>query len=149
MALTSFLNTFAGNPLDRASDRRTNAQWLAEQLASPDSLGFAMWNGRPFVEKAGDGGDLQIAYLPAKRLHLFALHVAPDAIDLARCRCRSFFPHHRTGRPTPEADAWAWKSIRDLAWCGKNMTRVLQAQDWAAILALPEVARIEVDVTSA
>jgi NAD+ diphosphatase len=66
MALTSFLNTFAGNPLDRASDRRTNVQWLAEQLASPDSLGFAMWNGRPFVEKAGEGGDLQIAYLPAK-----------------------------------------------------------------------------------
>src|SRR6185369_12255679 len=66
MALQSFQNTFAGNPLDRASDRRTNSAWLAEQLASPDSLGFAMWNGRPFVEKAGDGGDLQIAYLPAK-----------------------------------------------------------------------------------
>jgi NAD+ diphosphatase len=66
MALQSFQNTFAGNPLDRASDRRANSAWLAEQLASPDSLGFAMWNGRPFVEKAGDGGDLQIAYLPAK-----------------------------------------------------------------------------------
>jgi NAD+ diphosphatase len=66
MALQSFQNTFAGNPLDRASDRRTNAAWLAEQLASPDSLGFAMWNGRPFVEKASEGGDLQIAYLPAR-----------------------------------------------------------------------------------
>ena len=66
MALQSFQNIFAGNPLDRASDRRTNAAWLAEQLASPDSLGFVMWNGRPFVEKAAEGGDLQIAYLPAK-----------------------------------------------------------------------------------
>jgi NAD+ diphosphatase len=65
MALDVFLNTFAGNPLDRASDRRTDAAWLSEQLASPDSLGFAMWNGRPFVEPSRDGG-LQIAYLPAK-----------------------------------------------------------------------------------
>ncbi len=89
----------------------------------------------------------EFAYLPTKRLHLFALHVAPGAIELARCGCRSFFAHHRTGKPTPEADAWAWKSIRDLGWCGKNMTRVLQSQDWPAILALPEIARIEVDDT--
>lgn len=65
MPLTAFQNTFAGNPLDRASDRRTDAAWLAEQLASADSLGFVMWNGRPFVEPAKDGG-VQIAYLPAK-----------------------------------------------------------------------------------
>jgi NAD+ diphosphatase len=65
MPLQSFLNTFAGNPLDRASDRRANAEWLAAQLASSNSLGLAMWNGRPFVEKTKDGG-AQIAYLPAK-----------------------------------------------------------------------------------
>jgi 8-oxo-dGTP pyrophosphatase MutT (NUDIX family) len=91
----------------------------------------------------------QFAYLPAKRLHLFALHVAPDAIELAACRCRCFFPHYRTGKPTPEADAWAWKSLHDLAWCGKNMSRVLQSQDWAAIQALPEIAHVEVDDTPA
>jgi NAD+ diphosphatase len=66
MALDVFLNTFAGNPLDRASDRRTDVEWLAQQLASPDSLGLALWNGKPFVEKAGEGGDLQIAYLPTR-----------------------------------------------------------------------------------
>jgi NAD+ diphosphatase len=65
MPLASFLNTFAGNPLDRASDRRANAEWLAARLASPDALGLAVWNGRPFVEPGKDGG-LQIAYLPAK-----------------------------------------------------------------------------------
>ncbi|MCR5877710.1 NAD(+) diphosphatase [Phenylobacterium sp. J367] len=65
MALDVFLNTFAGNPLDRASDRRGDADWLAQQLASPDALGLALWNGRPFVEKSADG-DLQIAYLPAR-----------------------------------------------------------------------------------
>jgi NAD+ diphosphatase len=62
MALDAFMNTFAGNPLDRASDRRTDKDWLAGQLKSPDALALALWNGRPFVEPAKDGG-LQIAYL--------------------------------------------------------------------------------------
>jgi NAD+ diphosphatase len=65
MPLDAFFNTFAGNPLDRASDRRSKPEWIAEQLASSESLGFAVWNGRPFVEPAKDGG-MQIAYLPAK-----------------------------------------------------------------------------------
>jgi len=65
MALDSFQNTFAGNPLDRASDRRGDPDWLAAQLASADSLGVAIWNGRPLLEDSKDGGK-QIAYLPAK-----------------------------------------------------------------------------------
>jgi len=65
MPLTAFQNTFAGNPLNRASERRGDAAWLAEQVASSDSLGIALWNGKPFVEKAANG-DLQIAYLPAR-----------------------------------------------------------------------------------
>ena len=65
MALSFFQNTFAGNPLDRASERRGDASWLAEQLGSSESLGIALWNGKPFVEKTKDGG-VQIAYLPAK-----------------------------------------------------------------------------------
>ena len=89
----------------------------------------------------------EFAYLPAKRLHLFALRVADDAVDVSRCSCRSFFPHHRTGLATPEADAWAWKPRADLAaWCGKNMTRVLASIAWADIDALPELAHVDVDV---
>ncbi|MCI3132993.1 NAD(+) diphosphatase [Phenylobacterium aquaticum] len=65
MPLTAFQNTFAGNPLNRASERRGDAAWLAEQVASSESLGIALWNGKPFVEKAANG-DLQIAYLPAR-----------------------------------------------------------------------------------
>ncbi|MDB5418575.1 MAG: MutT/nudix family protein [Phenylobacterium sp.] len=65
MPLEAFMNTFAGNPLDRASDRRPDKAWIAQQLASPDALAFPLWNGRPFVETAKDGG-LQIAYVPAK-----------------------------------------------------------------------------------
>lgn len=71
MPLKSFVNTFAGNPLDRASERRGDAAWLAEQLASSESLGIALWNGKPFVEKTKDGGH-QIAYLPARMVEELA-----------------------------------------------------------------------------
>ena len=71
--------------------------------------------------------------------------VADDAIDLRRCRCRSFFDHHRTGAPTPETDAWGWKPHAPATWCGKNMARVLGSLDWAVMAALPEVSRVEVD----
>jgi NAD+ diphosphatase len=64
MSLTAFMNTFAGNPLDRASERRGDESWLAERLESPDSLGIALWNGKPLVEDAKSGG-AQIAYLTA------------------------------------------------------------------------------------
>jgi len=65
MALDAFMNTFAGNPLDRASDRRSDAEWVARQLASADSLAFPIWEGRPFVEPAAGGG-FQIAYIPTR-----------------------------------------------------------------------------------
>ena len=65
MPLDAFSNTFAGNPLDRASDRRAKPAWVADRLAGPDSLAVAIWNGKPFVEDAKAGGGVQIAYLPA------------------------------------------------------------------------------------
>jgi NAD+ diphosphatase len=65
MALDLFLNTFAGNPLDRASDRRVDSEWLARQLASGESMAVALWNGRPLVED-GKASGLQLSYLPAK-----------------------------------------------------------------------------------
>ena len=89
----------------------------------------------------------EFAYLPAKRLHLFALRVATDGVDIDRYACRSFFPHRHTGQPTPEADAWAWKPLDDLAsWCGKNMTKVLQSLDRGRLAALAVVAPVEVDL---
>ena len=52
MPLTA-LNTFAGNPLDRAGDRRNDPDWLAEQGGRDDALALVMWEGRPLLE-AGD-----------------------------------------------------------------------------------------------
>ncbi len=71
MALVAFTNTFAGNPLDRASDRRADPDWLAEKLAAPDSAALAVWNGQPLVEDA-EGGGAQIAWLAADRARALA-----------------------------------------------------------------------------
>ena len=58
MPLDAFMNTFAGNPLDRSSYRRADPDWVKGKLADPDSLALVMWNGRPMVEtrKSTDGG---------------------------------------------------------------------------------------------
>jgi len=65
MSAAAFVNTFAGNPLDRASDRRVDEQWLAQKLAAPESMAVALWNGKPLVEDA-KGSGVQIAYLRAE-----------------------------------------------------------------------------------
>jgi 8-oxo-dGTP pyrophosphatase MutT (NUDIX family) len=87
-------------------------------------------------------------YLPGKRLHLFAARVAPDAFDPARCRCRSYFPHRTTGRPTPEADAFVWQALGPpTPWAGKNLARLLAGLDRELLARLPVLSRIEVDDT--
>ena len=65
MPISSYphVHTFAGNPLDRASDRRGDARFLAEGLANPDSLALVLWNGQPLVEH-GKGGT-RLAYVAA------------------------------------------------------------------------------------
>jgi len=64
MPLSAFMNVFAGNPLDRASYQRSDADWVKEKLANPDSLSLVMWNGKPMVEVRKAGGS-QIAYVRA------------------------------------------------------------------------------------
>jgi 8-oxo-dGTP pyrophosphatase MutT (NUDIX family) len=105
------------------------------------------WEESGLVLPAAALHDLgEFAYLPGKRLHLFALRVADDAFDPRDCRCRSYYPHHRTGRPMPETDAHAWQPLAELAsWSGKSLAKVLAALPWDALEALPEVAAIEVD----
>ncbi|MBV8682382.1 MAG: NAD(+) diphosphatase [Caulobacteraceae bacterium] len=64
MPLDAFTNTFAGNPLDRASYRRSDEEWIAGRLADPESLAVILWNGRPLLENAKDGSN-QLAYVSA------------------------------------------------------------------------------------
>ncbi len=59
----AFTNIFAGNPLDRASDRRGDAAWIAGQLAADTTLALPLWNGAPFIEDDGEGS-VRLAYIP-------------------------------------------------------------------------------------
>jgi NAD+ diphosphatase len=40
---------FAGNPLNRASEKRTDAKWIEAQRHDPSSLIFPMWRLEPFL----------------------------------------------------------------------------------------------------
>ena len=48
--LSAVANTFAGNPLDRASERRADAEWIAAQWLEPSATVLPLWNGAPLVE---------------------------------------------------------------------------------------------------
>ncbi|NJC41257.1 NAD+ diphosphatase [Brevundimonas alba] len=65
------LNTFAGNPLDRAGDRRNDPDWLAEQASDPEALALVLWEGRPLLEA---GGEPRLAWLAMSH----ARAVVPD-----------------------------------------------------------------------
>ncbi len=55
MALTFFVNTYAGNPLDRRSDLRLQADWLAARRTDPSTTVVAVWNGQPLLEDREGG----------------------------------------------------------------------------------------------
>jgi NAD+ diphosphatase len=61
------LNTFAGNPLDRAGDRRNDPTWLAEKEADSEALAMVLWEGRPLLEAHPDGPRLAWVGLPHAR----------------------------------------------------------------------------------
>jgi NAD+ diphosphatase len=75
MTLSLITNTFAGNPLDRVSERRGDAAWLQARLDDPDTLAVALWNGKPLVEDAPKSEE----GAPDK-----AVRIAYLSIDLAR-----------------------------------------------------------------
>jgi len=64
MPLSRFANTFSGNPLDRAADRRVSPEWIAAQRASGEAMAVALWRGEVLVEPAPEGGE-RLAYLKA------------------------------------------------------------------------------------
>lgn len=71
MASFPILNTFAGNPLDRAGDLRNDPDWLAEQAGRDDALAMVLWEGRPLLEA---GEEPRLAWLAMSH----ARAVVPD-----------------------------------------------------------------------
>jgi NAD+ diphosphatase len=52
---------FSGNPLNRLSERRADAAWIAEKLRHPASLILPLWQLQPFL--AGTGEALKAGFL--------------------------------------------------------------------------------------
>jgi putative (di)nucleoside polyphosphate hydrolase len=70
-------------------------------------------------------------YLPNKDLQLFMLDPPDPAIDIAPCRCTTFYRSRSGTREIPEVDAYRWAQRDEVPrLCGKNMTRVLMSLDW-------------------
>jgi NAD+ diphosphatase len=74
MALSPISNTFTGDPLERLSEKRGDADWIAQRFADPNALAVPLLNGQILVEDAPSGG-LRLAYVPLAE----AAAAAPDA----------------------------------------------------------------------
>jgi 8-oxo-dGTP pyrophosphatase MutT (NUDIX family) len=71
------------------------------------------------------------AYRRDKRLHLYRVDAGDELASLDHLACNSFFPHHVTGRPTPEMDGFRWATRAEmLALCWPRMAQVLDTIAW-------------------
>jgi len=71
------------------------------------------------------------AYRRDKRLHLFMVESGAGLDSLAHLRCSTTFPHHVTGRATPEMDGYRWALREDVpSLCWPRMAEVLLSIDW-------------------
>src|SRR4051812_40332004 len=59
---TSWQIPFSGNPLDRASDQRTDPEWIAQRLRDPASSVWPFCGLKPLLRNSG--GSAQAGYLP-------------------------------------------------------------------------------------
>ncbi|MDO9217724.1 MAG: NUDIX hydrolase [Lacisediminimonas sp.] len=71
------------------------------------------------------------AYRQDKMLHLFKVQAAQSLDSLDTLHCTSFFPHHRTGKPTPEMDRYCWARREQVSQlCAPRMAAQILALDW-------------------
>ena len=70
-------------------------------------------------------------YRRDKRLHLYRVEAGEELGDLAQLVCTSWFPHHKTGKPTLEMDGFRWavrSEISQLCW--PRMANLLLTLAW-------------------
>ena len=65
-------NVFAGSPLDRSAQLRTESRWVAQRLTDPDTRAVAVWRSRLLV--ADDRGSPRASDVPGPE----ALALAPE-----------------------------------------------------------------------
>jgi NAD+ diphosphatase len=125
MGLPQNPNIFANNPLDRASYRRTDKEWIASQLADPASLFVPFFKLQPFVlpeEKPGQGKD--VGWL---RMGLLEDLAGPDPVVVflgINRRGKSLFAADVSGLKDPESHPslkglGAFEELRGLAMAGE------------------------------
>ncbi|MFC5478484.1 NUDIX hydrolase [Massilia suwonensis] len=70
-------------------------------------------------------------YRRDKRLHLYRVDAGGELGDLAQLACTSYFPHPKTGAPTPEMDGFRWASRSEISrLCWPRMGALLLTLDW-------------------
>jgi 8-oxo-dGTP pyrophosphatase MutT (NUDIX family) len=100
-----------------------------------DTLAAAM---RELDEEAGLAFDAarfedlgRFPYRRDKSLHLYKVEVGDELPELGHLACRSFFPHHVTGEPTPETDGFRWATREEVAkLCWPRMAALLVSLSW-------------------
>ncbi|CAN0619855.1 NUDIX hydrolase [Burkholderia multivorans] len=71
----------------------------------------------------------RFAYRHDKDLHLFAVRVAGDEIDVARCTCTSMFPSRRDGTMIPEMDDFRWTEPGDVGqYASRSLARLFRTK---------------------
>lgn len=121
MSSTADHITFAGNPLDRASDQRVNPEWIADRLKDETSLFLPLYRGDPLVR---DGRAVFLAAgaraeFPAEAQLVFlglkagAAHFAVDLSDAHNA------PFADLGGYSPLREAAAALPCEDMAVIGE------------------------------
>ena len=78
MASPRFItHAFAGNPLDRAGDRRGDADWIAGRLETPGARVLVLWKGNPLLRP---GAELVFIEGPASEIYSVALKSSPASL---------------------------------------------------------------------
>ena len=73
----------------------------------------------------------RVDYRRDKALHLYRVDVGSELPTLDHLVCRSYFPHHVTGKPTPEMDGFRWATRAEVATlCWPRMAERLLALEW-------------------
>ena len=80
------------------------------------------------VLPAGRLKDLgRFVYRRDKDLHLFAVRVSDDEVQLENCVCESYFPRYSDGTMIPEMDAYRWVSPAEVdKFASRSLARLFQ-----------------------
>ncbi|SAK41327.1 NUDIX hydrolase [Caballeronia ptereochthonis] len=69
----------------------------------------------------------RFVYRRDKDLHLFAVRVSDDEVQLENCVCESYFPRYSDGTMIPEMDAYRWVSPAEVdQFASRSLARLFQ-----------------------